>query len=198
MDLYNISDEYIDYLSSVDRNVLKAHVDDRTFKRPHIGIVIHNSNMDYFIPLSSPEQSDYSHGVLRPSNITIKRLIGDNNEFLGKLRINNMIPAPLSELKLVDMDLSNKSSNDIFYINLLNKQIRVIASRQAEIDKSANLVYNHKLNENNPNYWADKPIHGFLSATVNFKLVEQQCLEWISSKLKKLSTNHVNFFLTLY
>ena len=97
MILYKITDEYISFLADNDSKVLSSHKKDRTFQRPHLGIVINNSNMPYFIPLSSPDQKDYINGNPRKSTLAIKRL-NFKNEFVGKLLLNNMIPAPKSEI----------------------------------------------------------------------------------------------------
>lgn len=116
MILYNVTDEYINFLSKTDRKVLSSHQADRRFERPHLGIVVENSSMNYFIPLSSPDNQDYINGQIRNSTITIKRLITPRNDFVGKLLINNMIPVPASEIKPIDMDISNKTPEELRYI----------------------------------------------------------------------------------
>ena len=50
------------------------------------------------------------------------------------------------------MDILNKTPKEIRHINLLKKQLQVIRSRQEEINKSANVVYLQKINDNNLDY----------------------------------------------
>lgn len=181
MILYKITDEYISFLADNDSKVLSSHKKDRTFQRPHLGIVINNSNMPYFIPLSSPDQKDYINGNPRKSTLAIKRL-NFKNEFVGKLLLNNMIPAPKSEIEPIDLSFSNKTENEKKYIRLLKKQLAAISLIKKEINTSANLVYSQKLNETNKNYWKEKIVPGYLNATVDFTLLEQKCLEWIAKQ----------------
>lgn len=57
--LYEISEEYINFLRKEDCLVLSAKEDDRNHTRKYLGIVYTINNYDYYIPLSSPKNSDY-------------------------------------------------------------------------------------------------------------------------------------------
>ncbi len=183
MKLYNISDNYIKYISEFDTNVLSSHEEDRIYGRPYIGIVIQYSELNYFIPLSSPANTDYTaSGNIKPSTTTIKRIIS-NQQLLGKLRINNMIPVPDSEIIPIDFSHQNKTSTDIQYLHLLNKQRIFLNSIQDEIKRDANAVYKQKIMEKNSSYWKNGKLPGYLDSTVNFLVLEEKCKEWSKNKM---------------
>ena len=175
---YRISNSYVNYLHSHDSEVLLNHEKDGTVLRPYIGILIKKSNFNYFIPLSHPNQkTDYElDGNLKESTMTIIRLIKET-DFLGKLRINNMIPVPSSELSKINLDLSS-SAEKKDYINLMIDQAKVIKTRMSEIISKSNIVYNYKNNEQNFNYWKQKSKPNYLNSTVDFKQAESYCSLW--------------------
>ena len=84
----------------------------RKHTRKYLGIVYTIKGYNYYIPLSSPKDSDYKlvngKKVIRRSIIPIMRIVEklSNGEFelKGTLRISHMIPVPYSELTLYDLD----------------------------------------------------------------------------------------------
>lgn len=199
MKLYQIKDDYIRYISDFDKNVLSNHEKDRIFGRPYIGIVIKFSKMNYFIPLSSPTNKDYdASGNIRHNTTTIKRIISDN-QLLGKIRINNMVPVPESEIIPIDLNKNNKIQKEINYIHLLNKQRIFLKSIQKEIDRDANAVYRQKLKEKDTAYWKNNKVPGYLDSTVNFLVLEEKCKEWITTKeeTKNHFLNEKNLILAI-
>ena len=57
--LYEISEEYISYISTVEKNVFSSKENDRNHTRKYLGIVYSINGYNYYIPLSSPKNSDY-------------------------------------------------------------------------------------------------------------------------------------------
>lgn len=57
--LYSVSDTYIDYLRDTCPNVYSNKLATRVHTRKYVGTVIRIENFNYYIPLSSPKESDY-------------------------------------------------------------------------------------------------------------------------------------------
>lgn len=110
--LYEVSEEYISYISTVEKNVFSSKENDRNNIRKYLGIVYSINGYSYYIPLSSPKNSDYrlENGVqkIRRSIIPIIRITSQSSsgelELKGTLKLNNMIPVPSSELTLYDVE----------------------------------------------------------------------------------------------
>ena len=117
--LYEVSEEYISYISTVEKNVFSSKENDRIHTRKYLGIVYTINGYNYYIPLSSPKNSDYrlENGVqkIRGSIIPIIRITSQSSsgelELKGTLKLSNMIPVPASELTLYDME----HEQDLFY-----------------------------------------------------------------------------------
>ncbi|MDA8229112.1 MAG: type III toxin-antitoxin system ToxN/AbiQ family toxin [Desulfitobacterium hafniense] len=171
--LYNISDEYIKYLLNFDRKVFSNKEEDRKKERKYLGTVLHINDLKYFVPLSSPKESDYTwidgKKVIRKSVIPIMRIVVKNNsgndELKGTLKFSNMIPVP--DCALIDYDVNNEADED--YKILVTKEISFIKSNSESILKNAQVIYNQKTNKYNINYLKD---------TVEFLLLEQKCKEY--------------------
>lgn len=158
MRLYNTTDSYIKYLQQFDNKVLSNH--QKTHNRPYIGLGLSLNNHFYFIPLSSPDNMDFKNGEPRKSTFTIIRLF-DKNKILGKVLINNMIPIPESEL----IEYNPQMEQDIFYKNLISKDLRELKKVESKIYKNAKQLYIQKYDEK----FKDK---GYIKATVDFKKLE--------------------------
>ena len=81
--LYEISEEYISYISTVEKNVFSSKENDRIHTRKYLGIVYSINRYNYYIPLSSPKSSDYrlENGVqkIRGSIIPIIRITSQSS-----------------------------------------------------------------------------------------------------------------------
>jgi hypothetical protein len=53
--LYEISEEYISYISTVEKNVFSSKENDRNHTRKYLGIVYSINGYNYYIPLSLPK-----------------------------------------------------------------------------------------------------------------------------------------------
>ena len=170
MKLYIITDKYINYLRQFDNKVYDNKEDRRSVMRKYLGIVLTINNMNYYIPMSSPKQSDYINDKIRKSIIPIVRIISneeiDNKSILkGTLRISNMIPVPDSELILYE---PKYEKNDNYRI-LVEKELEFIDKNENMIKKYASIIYNQKTNGYNVSY---------IENVVNFKLLEEKCREY--------------------
>ena len=177
--LYEISDEYINYLRKRENLVLSTKENTRVHPRKYLGVVYNINNYKYFIPLSSPKESDYQivngNRIIRKSIIPIVRIIYKNDndelELKGTLKINNMIPVPNSELKLYDF----QNEQDSYYKALVQKEILFIRKNRKRIINNANILYSQKMENNSA--------IGYLKNTINFSMVEKLHDEFVEAKL---------------
>lgn len=92
--LYSVLDGYIEYLRSVFPNVYSNKIATGTHTRKYIGTVIQLEDYNYYIPMSSPKESDYQisgeRKVIKKSTIPIIRIVVKNlrgeKELKGTLR----------------------------------------------------------------------------------------------------------------
>jgi len=84
LNLYYVSEEYVDYLRKYDERVPF----NKSKKRPYIGVVYTYKDKNYFAPLSSPKPK---HLKMNRKSIDIWKI--DDGK-LGIININNMIPCP--------------------------------------------------------------------------------------------------------
>ena len=137
---YKVKEKYIMYLNQYDKRIAKCYGDKA--KRPFIGIVLEINNTLYFAPFTSPKEKH-----LKMKN-TIDFLKIDKGR-LGAINFNNMIPIPLEECELIDIE--NEENEN--YRNLLYKQIDWCNEKNninIILNKAQNLYYkviNNKLPE---------------------------------------------------
>ena len=127
MKLYNVSNAYIDYLKTLDHKVL----DNYQGKRPYIGALITIGDIKYLAPLTSPKDK---HARMKDSDITLFKLkdLSNENNRLGIINLNNMIPVIDSEVSLLDVSRQPEQ-----YKFLLQKQIAFIRKNKADIQARA-------------------------------------------------------------
>lgn len=91
--LYEISEDYISYINTAEKKIfsLKGNVHNHT--RKYLGIVYSINNYNYYIPLSSPKNSDYcmENGIrkIRKSIIPIIRITAKSS--LGELELKGTL-----------------------------------------------------------------------------------------------------------
>ena len=155
--LYSVSDRYIAYLREFVPNVYSNKENERTHTRKYLGIAIVVNGYSYYIPLSSPKNTDYifsgNKKIIRKSIIPIMRIITKNSdgepELKGTLRISHMIPVPLSELELYDAD----AETDMDYKALIQNEVIFIRKNSDKIRHNAMLIYKQKkLNDTSAGY----------------------------------------------
>lgn len=170
--LYNVVDEYIDYLRNFDRKVF-SNKEDRRQERKYLGVVLKINDFNYFVPLSSPKDSDYildgKKRIIRKSIVPIMRMIVKdslgNEELKGTLKFSNMIPIP--DIALINYDLEEEEDKN--YRILILKELSFINKNTEKIIKNALVIYNQKSKNLNINYLKD---------SVDFKLLEIKCRDF--------------------
>lgn len=174
--LYSISDKYVQYLRSFDIKVYDNKEGKRTHTRKYLGVVLYIDNFSYYVPFSSPKKSDYEDitcSKIKASIVPIIRITEkDKNgryKLYGTLRLSNMIPVPISEITPYFV----KEEKDQRYKDLILSEIEFIRKNSDMIIRNANVLYKRKVKNMNIQY---------LKNTVDFKLVEKKCLEYINLK----------------
>ena len=93
--LYSVSDRYISYLRKKYPNVYSNKPENRIHTRKYLGVVLKINKYNYYIPMSSPKQTDYQIAgnqlVIKKSIIPIIRVVVKNakgeKELKATLRI---------------------------------------------------------------------------------------------------------------
>lgn len=150
--IYEIKKEYIKYLSQYQSHIF---YDEGT--RKYIGILFELKGFKYFAPLSSFKQK---HKKMKESVDFIK--IKD----YAVININNMIPVPDGQYVLVDIN----GTKDVHYKYLMQAESREINRQKNRILKNAQIVYNHKLRNDNSTALAKR--------TNDFIMLEKKCKQY--------------------
>lgn len=174
--IYSVSDTYIEYLRKIFPNIYSNKTEARIHTRKYIGIVIQMSGYHYYIPMSSPKDTDYQIAgekkVIKKSIVPIVRIVVKNSkgkkELKGTLRISHMIPVPKSELTLYDID----SETDYTYKDLIQNEIIFIRKNQAKILANAQLLYKQK-SENDLSA-------GYVKTALEYKALEKTLCQFQS------------------
>lgn len=145
LQIYSISDEYIAFLrkSNKLKQVFENKEGHRVHTRKYLGVVIEKNGFSYFIPFSSPKESDYMAGedgikTIRKSIIPIIRMttkdtLSGELELKGTLKLSNMIPVPDSQL--IPYEIYDET--DLNYRTVVLKEYQFIKSNKSLIIKSA-------------------------------------------------------------
>ncbi len=174
--IYSISDKYVNFLRKYDPNVYSNKQDNRIHTRKYIGTVLEINQMKYFVPMSSPKNSDYQKAgdslVIKKSIIPIIRITEKSNgikQLKGTLRISHMIPVPESELVLYDLD--NESDED--YKALVQSEAIFIRKNAMKIKSYAELLYKQKK--------TNDETAGYVKIALDFVRMEELCRRYIDS-----------------
>ncbi len=172
--IYSISDRYIEFLRDRMPNVYSNKENRRTHTRKYIGVALRIGKFCYYIPMSSPKESDYQVAgqdkVIKKSIVPIMRIVVKNSqgvkELKGTLRISHMIPVPESELELYDLE----AETDLQYKDLVQKEIIFIRKNKEKIENNAKLIYKQKQNGDTT--------AGYVKFALDYKELEQMCEEF--------------------
>ncbi|MBI6544433.1 type III toxin-antitoxin system ToxN/AbiQ family toxin [Proteus vulgaris] len=130
MKFYVIADSYINHLVSCDQHVYK-----NKGTRPYIGIVLEVNGVEFLAPLTSYKEKQDKIPNNSPLIFKMYELGNEENK-LGMVQINNMVPVLDSEVELLDLSVL-----DTKYQNLLNMQQQFLRKNQDELQKKASKLY---------------------------------------------------------
>ena len=169
--IYSVSDAYIEYLRKKNPNVYSNKVGNRTHTRKYVGVVIEMAGYKYYIPMSSPKDSDYQVAgvgkVIKKSIVPIMRMVIKNSkgekELKGTLRISHMIPVPEKELELFDLD----NEKDEEYKDLVQNEVVFIRKHREKIIGNAKLLYKQKK--------LGDSTAGYVKSALDYSALEKLC-----------------------
>ena len=169
--LYSVSDEYVEWLRKDFPNVYSNKINSRTHTRKYLGVVLQVGQYNYYVPMSSPKDSDYqiagANKVIKKSIVPIIRIVVKNSagekELKGTLRISHMIPVPESELELYDLE----NESDDTYKDLVQNEMIFIRKNREKIDSNAKLLYRQKI--------ANDTTAGYVKSALDYQALEVLC-----------------------
>ena len=169
--IFSVSDEYIAYLRKEIPNVYSNKIENRTHTRKYVGVVIELAGYKYYIPMSSPKDTDYQIAgenlVIKKSIVPIIRMVVKNTagekELKGTLCISHMIPVPKTELELYDLD----NEPDAEYKDLVQNEVIFSRKNREKIIANANLLYKQK-KENDTTA-------GYVKSALDYAALEKLC-----------------------
>lgn len=169
--LYSVSDKYVEWLRRNFPNVYSNKIDARTHTRKYLGVVLQIGKYSYYIPMSSPKDSDYqiagANKVIKKSIVPIVRIVVKNTsgvkELKGTLRISHMIPVPSSELVLYDLE----NESDSTYKDLVQNEMIFIRKNHEKIAANAKLLYKQKA--------ANDTTAGYVKSALDYQALEVLC-----------------------
>lgn len=169
--LYSVSDEYVEWLRKDFPNVYSNKINSRTHTRKYLGVVLQIGQYNYYVPMSSPKDSDYQIAgttkVIKKSIVPIIRIVVKNSagekELKGTLRISHMIPVPESELELYDLE----NESDDTYKDLVQNEIIFIRKSREKIISNAKLLYKQKV--------ANDTTAGYVKSALDYQALEVLC-----------------------
>ncbi|MCL2814814.1 MAG: type III toxin-antitoxin system ToxN/AbiQ family toxin [Oscillospiraceae bacterium] len=126
MELYNVSDFYIDYLRNFEPEVLF----NKHEKRPYVGVVYVINSINYYVPLASPKTK---YNNMKNSKDFHKI---DGGKY-GAINFNKMIP--VGDEELIKVDINNEPN--YAYKNLLTNQFRELINLKNIIYRKSQGVY---------------------------------------------------------
>ena len=90
--LYSVSDDYVEWLRKEFPNVYSNKINSRTHTRKYLGVVLRIGEYHYYVPMSSPKDSDYqiagTNKVIKKSIVPIIRIIVKNKNGEKELKGN--------------------------------------------------------------------------------------------------------------
>ena len=176
--LYSVSDDYVEWLRKEFPNVYSNKVNSRTHTRKYLGVVLQIGQYHYYVPMSSPKDSDYQiageNRVIKKSIVPIIRIVVKNKdgekELKGTLRISHMIPVPTSELELYDLEHELDST----YKDLVQNEIIFIRKHREKIISNAKVMYNQKA--------SNDITAGYVKYALDFQVLETLCAAYERKK----------------
>ena len=128
--LYSVSDDYVEWLRKEFPNVYSNKINSRTHTRKYLGVVLQIGQYHYYVPMSSPKDSDYQiagkNKVIKKSIVPIIRIV-----------VN---PVPASELELYDFE----NESDSTYKDLVHNEMIFIRKHREKIISNAKVMYKQK------------------------------------------------------
>ena len=170
-------------------NVYSNKINSRTHTRKYLGVVLQIGQYHYYVPMSSPKDSDYQiagkNKVIKKSIVPIIRIVVKNidgeKELKGTLRISHMIPVPASELELYDLENGYYISQEhcswaphSTYKDLVHNEMIFIRKHREKIISNAKVMYKQKA--------SNDTTAGYVKSALDFQALEELCDRYEKAK----------------
>lgn len=163
--------KYVRNLANADDKVYSVSPQVGKENRPFVGILVVNDNKAYCVPLSSPKAK---HENMK-NDRDFTKIFDKNNQLIGVLNFNCMIPVADCVLMPVDMVIrKNDNRKDRAYKALLNNQLDYCNANKDAIEKKANRLY--KIITESPD-----TMKGLTKRCCNFRTLETVLEKWMES-----------------
>jgi hypothetical protein len=156
MKIWKISDEYINEISNLDKNISY----NKNSTRPYVGVLFKIDKLQYFAPLSSP----------KPKHLTMKTdrdFVKIDGGKLGVINLNNMLPICDNSM------LENMSSTITLEMNKEQRQYALLLSNQLVWIKNNKSLISIKAGKLHSKYLANKLPNNIKKRCVNFVTLEK-------------------------
>lgn len=136
--LYTLDIKYIRDLSKIDDKVMSVSPQVHKENRPFVGIIVILDNKKYCVPITSPKAK---HAKMK-NDLDFSKMYDKNNNFIGALNFNNMIPVSDEVIMPINLVPSNNDTpKEKKYKELLNNQLDWCNDNADNIIKKANKLY---------------------------------------------------------
>ena len=163
--LYQIDMKYIRNLHRIDDRVLSVSPQTGKDERPFLGILLICGDQKYCVPLSKPKEKHYT----MRNKIDFKK-IELNDELLGVLNFNLMIPVEYKQIKEIDITIRrHDDSRTRRKKELLGKELKWCNDHYVELMNTANVLYNMYITNK---YFAAR------QQCLDFKRMEEECIKY--------------------
>ena len=161
---YEVEKEYLKYLKENGDEKI-PNFDYEKHNKFYCGIVLTINNFNYFAPVSSYNQKVHTSFLIMDKDTVSKEEIP-----ISSLRFSFMFPCPIECLNQKDF-----SKEELKYQMLLMKELNYCNKNVGKIKKKANEVYKLGLKEGSRKRFN----------IIDFKKLEEKCLEYMNSKENK-------------
>lgn len=188
---YILDNDYTRFLKKYDDKVV--HNDYNNGIKPYVGIVININDFNYYVPISSSKEK-LKH--MKNSLLMHKIIEHKTSKLLCVLNLGNMLPVKyehLTPLKYSNLEnyINFKNQNSkTFYIDLLQKDLKILNSLSDTIKSNAQKLYFAKEKHNKS--YKESGINKMLNYCCDFKKLEIACNQFTLSKDIINNTNNLS------
>ncbi|EJG1355478.1 type III toxin-antitoxin system ToxN/AbiQ family toxin [Vibrio parahaemolyticus] len=139
MRFYTVSDDYVEYLRTIDHKVPHNKGDDGQKKRPYVGIILDVGGHKFLAPLTSYKKEQDKIPASRCTAFKLHERTNSKNK-LGMINLAYMIPILDKHVSELNIDAQTED-----YKNLLHLQYEFIKVNKDEIRQRATKLLEHIL-----------------------------------------------------
>ena len=174
MKIYDINEEYLDFLRKVEDKIMLSKNNYKSNKKFAVGIVLKIDEINYYAPLSSIKSYQLTADELSLNKQYKQRcfpvIVRKNKKdtIVSSIRLDFMFPVPENLLQELNFD----EIEDEKYRTFIRLEYQYITGKEEEILKKAEDLYEKAI----------IPTHFLHKKCCNFKMLEVKYQEWIALK----------------